>query len=104
MLLHHLGVCLTACLIVSASLSEATSRQVDGCQLLEEESHVICLAKVSCAGAADAIAEIRPLFTQCAADQTVTVTTVQNAIDLFESALVFQCCIGNDLMSTLPQY
>ena len=84
--------------------TQAASKPVKGCQLLQQQASLICMAKVSCSNSTPAIDHIRPLFAGCAAGQQVPATAVQNAIDRFESALVFQCCIGNDLMSSLPQH
>lgn len=91
---------------VSATVTgaAAATRQVEGCQLLQDQSCTLCMAKVSCAGTEAAIAAIRPLFASCAAGQRVPAAAVQSTIDRFETPVVFQCCIGNDLGRSLPQH
>ncbi len=106
--LKRLGLHQTLILAVAAfatvTAAAAATRQVEGCQLLQEQSCVLCMAKVSCSEAAATIAAIRPLFARCAAGQRVSATAVQSSIDRFETPVVFQCCIGNDLARSLPQH
>lgn len=73
-----------------------------GCQLLRDRAAPVCRAKLSCSNSVAAITAVRPLFAQCAAGSPVQVTAVQNAINQFSNVLYFQCCIGNDLVQTLP--
>jgi len=100
----YLILSLTVAAFATVTGAAAATRQVDGCQLLQEQSCVLCMAKVSCSEAAAAIAAIRPLFASCAAGQRVSAGAVQSTIDRFETPVVFQCCIGNDLARSLPQH
>jgi len=103
----HSGAALLLGLSIATSTAgpgvEAAGRKVEGCQLLRAESGILCMAKVSCTEAAAAIAAVRPLFASCAAGQRVSTAEVQTALDRFESPVVFQCCIGNDLVRSLPK-
>lgn len=93
---------LAVLLPVVGSSAQAFSAQVNGCQLLHDQASVICKAKVSCRDATAAIEAIRPLFTRCAAGESVRRNDVEDAIGAFKTPRYFRCCIGNDLVSLWP--
>lgn len=90
-------------LSLAAPLVQAASRTPGGCQLLQDRGSVTCMAKVSCRESAAAIAQIRPLFAQCAAGQKLSLRAAEAAIGTFENDLIFQCCIGNELTRDLTR-
>ena len=98
---HMLLGVLTLGLMLTAS-AQAAGRKPDGCQILQDRGAVVCMAKVSCRDSATAMAQVRPLFAQCAVGDPLSRRQAEAILSQFKSDLYFQCCIGNALVPTLP--